>query len=99
MPRFAEFVSAAAPPGRGAVPATVTVTELVTELLLGPRIVKTYVVVAAGFSCLLPRGVAGPMPGSIVNPAGFSVAHTNCVDSPGLIDAGRASKVTTRGSG
>jgi hypothetical protein len=66
---------------------------------LGPRIVNVYVVVTAGFTCLLPRGVTGPRLGSIVRPAGFSVCHTNTVDSPGRIDGGRASKVMTRGAG
>ena len=54
---------------------------------------------AAGLICLLPRGVTGPIPGSIVNPVGFSVLHSNCVVSPGLIEAGFASNETTRGAG
>src|SRR3954452_12332103 len=35
----------------------------------------------------------------MVNPVGFSVLHTSCVVSPGLIEAGFASNETTRGAG
>src|SRR5438128_1736197 len=83
----------------GVVPATVTVIERVTGAVFGGRIVNVYVVVAAGLSCLLPRGVTEPRPGSIVSPAGFSVLQTSRTESPGLIEAGRASKVMMRAGG
>jgi len=99
VPFFAEAWSEEEPAATGVVPATVTVTVLVIGVLLGPRIDSVYVVVADGFSCLLPLGDTGPISGSIVNPAGFSVLHTNCVVPPGFIEAGRASNVMTRGAG
>jgi hypothetical protein len=99
VPFFAEAWSGEEPAATGVVPATVTVTVLVIGVLLGPRIESVYVVVADGFSCLLPLGDTGPISGAIVNPAGFSVLHTNWVVSPGFIEAGRASNVTTRGAG
>jgi hypothetical protein len=99
VPFFAEGWSEEEPAATGVVPATVTVTVLVIGVLLGPRIDSVYVVVADGFSCLLPLGDTGPISGSMVNPAGFSVLHTNCAVSPGFIEAGRASKVMTRGAG
>jgi hypothetical protein len=99
VPFFAEAWSEEEPAETGVVPATVTVTVFVIGVLFGPRIDSVYVVVADGFSCLLPLGATGPISGSIVNPAGFSVLHTNCVVSPGFIEAGRASNVTTRGAG
>src|SRR5262245_25516465 len=39
------------------------------------------------------------MPGSIAGAPGFSTSQTSIADSPGLIDVGRASKVTMRAGG
>jgi hypothetical protein len=63
---------------------------------LGPRTVKVYVVVTAGFSCRVPRGVTRPGSGSIVTLAGFSVCHTSMNDCPGRREAGSAVKRTMR---
>ncbi len=93
MPSFAA-VDAAAAGAIGFVPATVTVTDRLTS-----PIASVYVVVAAGVTRIVPRGVTRPMPGSIAGAAGFSTCHESITDSPGLIDAGRASKLTMRGGG
>src|SRR5689334_15158052 len=69
-------------------PATVTLTVLEGP----PRMDNVYVVVAAGLTTLLPRAATEPTSGSMVMPDGFSVLHTSTVDSPGRIEAGRASK-------
>jgi hypothetical protein len=50
--------------GLVAVPSTATVTAREGP----PFIVNVYVVVAAGTTSLLPRGVTAPTPGSIVTP-------------------------------
>ena len=63
-----------------------------------PLIAKVYVVVAEGVTCLVPRGVTDPIPGSMLTPDGFSVRHTNNTGCPGRTAAGLASNETIRGS-
>src|SRR5688572_25826274 len=89
-----DAAAAGVPAAAGFVPVTVTVTDLVRS-----PIVSVYVVVAAGVTRCVPRGVTRPMPGSIAGAAGFSTSQFSTVDSPGLIVAGRASNVTMRGGG
>src|SRR3954471_2446487 len=85
----------------GVVPGMVTVTVFVTE-----PAVNVYVVVALGVTRSVPRGTTRPSPwSSVPNPpkplaeGGFSITHESNADSPARIVAGRASKVTMRGSG
>jgi hypothetical protein len=92
------FAAAVAAPA-GAVPETVTVTELVKWILFGPPIVNVYVVVAAGFTWRLPLAVTRPTSGSIIGPFGFSVAQTNVTGCPGWMELGCAVKLTMRAGG
>ena len=45
---------------------------------------------ALGVTFNTPRGVARPTVGSMVVVRGFSTAHVNVVDSPGLMETGSA---------
>src|SRR5687767_6822860 len=78
----------------GAVPSTVTTTVRVGP----PFAVNVYVVVAAGITCRLPRGVTAPTPGSMATPDGFSTCHTSSTGCPARTIAGLASNETIRGS-